>query len=68
MSDKKRRPNPHAFNTQVKILVDQHFAGDIEPAARALGVSANSLRSWVRGTRIPGFQRQTQTLRKLRSL
>jgi hypothetical protein len=64
----RTRPNPHAFNNILKALIDQHFSGELEPAARAIGVSSTTLRGWVKGTKIPGFKRQTDALRKLRSL
>jgi hypothetical protein len=68
MTRTKPADNWPGFNTQLKTLINQHFKGDIEPAARSLGVSPTTLKGWVKGTRIPGYERQTQALRKLRSL
>jgi hypothetical protein len=62
------KPDSLAFNHQLKALIDKHFRGDNETAARTLGVTVSCVQRWVKGTSIPGFERQVTTLRKLRSL
>lgn len=68
MSSRTKPDNPLAFNAQLKGLIDKHLGGDKERAARALGVSTTTIHHWVKGTHIPGFEKQTMALRKLRSL
>jgi hypothetical protein len=61
-------PEPKPFHIQLRALIRKHLHGDLELAAETLDVSMFTLKGWLNGTKIPGFENQAGSLRKLRSL